>query len=67
MTSVLYEKTDRIARLTLNRPDGITLHSPEGLNFKARAEAVGSKQVVEERDAGSFDWSRNNQIPGNRD
>ncbi|TMM55462.1 crotonase/enoyl-CoA hydratase family protein [Sulfitobacter sabulilitoris] len=47
--------------------DGITRHSPEGLHFKARAEAVGWKQAVQERDAGSFDWTRNRQIPGNAD
>ena len=47
--------------------DGITRHSPEGLNFKARAEDVGWKQAVEERDQGSFDWTRNRQIPGNND
>jgi enoyl-CoA hydratase len=47
--------------------DGITRHSPEGLNFKARSESVGWKQAVEERDQGTFDWSRNRQIPGNRD
>ena len=39
--------------------DGITRHSPEGMNFKARAEEVGWKQAVEERDQGGFDWTRN--------
>ena len=39
--------------------DGITRHSPEGMNFKARAEAVGWKQAVRERDDGTFDWTRN--------
>lgn len=47
--------------------DGITRHSPEGLNFKARAESEGWKRAVEERDAGNFDWTRNRPIPGNRD
>lgn len=37
--------------------DGITRHSPEGLNFKRRAEEVGWKQAVEERDTGTFDWT----------
>lgn len=37
--------------------DGITRHSPEGLAFKARAEQVGWKQAVEERDSGRYDWS----------
>ena len=31
--------------------DGITRHSPEGVAFKARAEEVGFKQVVKERDS----------------
>ena len=44
--------------------DGITRHSPEGLNFKARAEAVGWKQAVDERDRGSWDWTENGPIPG---
>ncbi len=42
--------------------DGITRHSPEGLNFKARAEAVGWKQAVRERDDGTFDWTANRPI-----
>jgi enoyl-CoA hydratase len=37
--------------------DGIARHSPEGLAFKRRAEAVGWKQAVAERDAGSYDWT----------
>jgi enoyl-CoA hydratase len=32
--------------------DGITRHSPEGLWFKRRAEEVGFKQAVRERDGG---------------
>ncbi len=47
--------------------DGITRHSPEGLNFKARSEAEGWKTAVQERDEGTFDWTRNRQIPGNRE
>jgi enoyl-CoA hydratase len=39
--------------------DGITRHSPEGLNFKARVEQVGWKQAVAERDQGTFDWTQN--------
>ncbi len=42
--------------------DGITRHSPEGLNFKHRAEEVGWKQAVRERDLGSFDWTANRPI-----
>jgi enoyl-CoA hydratase len=37
--------------------DGITRHSPEGLTFKQRAEKVGWKQAVKERDNGTFDWT----------
>ena len=33
--------------------DGITRHSPEGVWFKQRAEAVGFKQAVIERDSGA--------------
>lgn len=32
--------------------DGFARHSPEGVAFKARAEAVGFKQAVSERDSG---------------
>jgi len=39
--------------------DGITRHSPEGLNFKARSEDVGWKQAVDERDRGTYDWPAN--------
>jgi enoyl-CoA hydratase len=39
--------------------DGISRHSPEGVNFKQRSEAVGWKQAVKERDEGSFDWTSN--------
>ena len=37
--------------------DGITRHSPEGVNFKKRVDAVGWKQAVHERDSGSYDWT----------
>ena len=39
--------------------DGISRHSPEGMNFKSRVEDVGWKQAVAERDEGSFDWTGN--------
>ncbi len=39
--------------------DGITRHSPEGIHFKKRAEEVGWKQAVRERDQGTFDWTDN--------
>ena len=42
--------------------DGITRHSPEGVNFKKRAEEVGWKQAVKERDMGTFDWTLNRTI-----
>ncbi|MEM8795807.1 MAG: crotonase/enoyl-CoA hydratase family protein [Pseudomonadota bacterium] len=51
-------QTQRLATLF----DGITRHSPEGVNFKARAEEVGWKQAVVERDEGTFDWTANRPI-----
>ena len=42
--------------------DGITRHSPEGLNFKKRAEEVGWKQAVREHDSGTFDWTLDKPI-----
>ncbi len=39
--------------------DGITRHSPEGVRFKQRAEEVGFKQAVAERDSGE-------PIPGSK-
>jgi enoyl-CoA hydratase len=42
--------------------DGITRHSPEGLNFKKRAEQVGWKQAVAERDQGTYDWTHDKEI-----
>lgn len=42
--------------------DGITRHSPEGLNFKARSEEVGWKQAVRERDQGTYDWTLDRPI-----
>lgn len=52
-------QTQRLATIF----DGITRHSPEGLNFKARAEAEGWKRAVQDRDEGTFDWTRNEEIP----
>ena len=43
--------------------DGITRHSPEGLNFKAHAEEVGWRQSVKERDEGTWDWTANERLP----
>ena len=42
--------------------DGITRHSPEGLNFKHRAEERGWKEAVRERDLGTFDWTENRPV-----
>ena len=42
--------------------DGISRHSPEGINFKTRAEEVGWKQAVRERDLGTWDWTQNRPI-----
>ena len=39
--------------------DGIARHSPEGIRFKQRAEEVGFKQAVSERDSGD-------PIPGSK-
>jgi enoyl-CoA hydratase len=46
--------------------DGITRHSPEGLNFKRRAGETGWKQAVEERDQGTVDWTTYEPIKRNR-
>lgn len=45
--------------------DGITRHSPEGVNFLHRSGDVGWKQAVQERDQGSFDWTKNRVLPEN--
>jgi len=42
--------------------DGITRHSPEGLNFKKRAETVGWKEAVRNRDQGTWDWTADRPI-----
>jgi enoyl-CoA hydratase len=42
--------------------DGITRHSPEGLNFKKRAETVGWNEAVRDRDNGTWDWTANRPI-----
>ncbi len=44
--------------------DGITRHSPEGLNFKRRVEEKGWKQAVRERDEGTFDWTADKPMKG---
>ncbi len=47
-------ETQRLATIF----DGISRHSPEGINFKKRVEEVGWKQAVRERDEGTYDWTR---------
>lgn len=47
-------ETQRLATIF----DGISRHSPEGMNFKKRVESVGWKQAVRERDDGTYDWTR---------
>jgi enoyl-CoA hydratase len=42
--------------------DGITRHSPEGVAFKRRAETVGWKQAVRERDLGTWDYTADRPI-----
>ncbi|MDH3667838.1 MAG: crotonase/enoyl-CoA hydratase family protein [Paracoccaceae bacterium] len=51
-------QTQRLATIF----DGITRHSPEGLTFKRRAEEVGWKQAVRERDQGLYDWTRDGPV-----
>ncbi|MFK7754760.1 MAG: crotonase/enoyl-CoA hydratase family protein [Sedimentitalea sp.] len=52
-------QTQRLATIF----DGITRHSPEGLNFKTRAESAGWKQAVQDRDQGTLDWTTNQDLP----
>lgn len=52
-------QTQRLATIF----DGITRHSPEGLHFKERAEQVGWKQAVADRDQGTWDWTANEALP----
>ena len=42
--------------------DGITRHSPEGMAFKRRAETVGWKEAVRDRDLGTYDWTADRPI-----
>lgn len=50
MTNMGLETTQMIATIF----DGITRHSPEGMAFKHRAENVGFKKAVQERDSGDY-------------
>ncbi|MCW5772066.1 MAG: crotonase/enoyl-CoA hydratase family protein [Rhodospirillaceae bacterium] len=49
LTNMGLETTQMIATVF----DGITRHSPEGMAFKRRAEKVGFKRAVAERDSGA--------------
>ena len=42
--------------------DGITRHPPEGMAFKRRAEEVGWKEAVRERDLGTYDWAADRKM-----
>ena len=42
----------RTTQLIANLFDGISRHTPEGVAFKARCEAVGFNEAVRERDSG---------------
>ncbi len=42
--------------------DGMTRHSPEGLTFKKRAEEVGWKEAVRDRDLGTWDWTADRPV-----
>lgn len=53
-------ETQRLATIF----DGITRHSPEGIHFKNRAETVGWKQAVDERDRGTYDWTKDQPTNG---
>jgi enoyl-CoA hydratase len=58
------ENTQMVATLF----DGITRHSPEGMNFKKRSEDMGWRHAVRERDLGTYDWTKDQAInPGRKD
>jgi enoyl-CoA hydratase len=46
--------------------DGIARHSPEGIAFKRRSENAGWKTAVKERDLGTYDWTTEQSIEGNK-
>ncbi len=54
--------TQRLATLL----DGVTRHSPEGVNFKKRAQSAGWRQAVDERDRGTYDWTADKPINPSR-
>lgn len=58
INSAVEEQINRTQRLATVF-DGMSRHSPEGIHFKKRVEQVGWKQAVDERDAGTYDWTGN--------
>jgi enoyl-CoA hydratase len=58
INAALEEKINQIQQLAIVF-DGIARHSPEGMNFKARVAQAGWRQAVQERDNGTYDWTRN--------
>jgi len=42
--------------------DGISRHSPEGIEFKDRVDSIGWKKAVEERDLGTYDWTKKKKL-----
>ena len=58
LDSMGLQNTQMIATLF----DGMTRHSPEGVAFKKRSEAMGWKQAVRERDLGTYDWTMDRPI-----
>jgi enoyl-CoA hydratase len=42
--------------------NGMARHSPEGMTFERRAEEVGWKHAVADRDPGSCDWTDDDAI-----
>jgi enoyl-CoA hydratase len=66
INQALYNMGLRSTQMIATVFDGITRHSPKGLNFKHRAEAKGRKHAVEERDQGTFDWTENAPLKSNR-
>ena len=52
-------QTQRLATLF----DRIARHTPEGLNFKDRAESEGWKTAVKDRDEDTFGWTQIVPLP----
>ena len=48
-------QTQRLATLF----DGISGHSPEGLNIKVRADSEGWETAIKDLNKNTFDWTQN--------